>query len=644
MIFYLNYNPLLCDQMCGIFGCVSAEPVGEMVLTALGRIQYRGYDSAGIGLILPNGEIALRKQGLSNIGRKVDDFLYEIRSEEDFSQLLQQANLGLGHTRWATHGPPSDINAHPHLVNGAGDNRAILLVHNGINNSHSQLVEHLGNSALSDTDSEQIGALINLLYDGHSLLDATIKALTSGYITGSNAIVVASPREPNKIVAAQIEDRPLYIGVSESASYICSDIPTLSLLGIRKQVPLNAGEVAILTADGYEIYDLNGNRVLREPDYNPMSIELAAKGGYEHFMLAEIASQGNALKDAQVLHHDAIKEVMGRFADSIMTGNKLYLLGNGTSLHAAIFGANLFRNLGISSESVAGKDLIRYPVNRDDTILAFSQSGETADIITSSSYGKKKGAKIYSLVNVIGSSLTRIASNGEVSNNIYLNCGPEICVVATKSFLSQLYRLIEIYEIIAMKTGQIDKIVPGMKEELPQMVQETVDMYLDGDRLNDLIDFLKESRAVVYTGLGNSHPISLEGALKLNETAYVPSLGILASQLKHGPIALFDPMNPKSIPLVAVVSYDDEDTYRTMESNIREVQARNGIVVSVVRDNKDDVIRKISNYTIPIPDIPPPYCYLPVVVPLQLLAYRVALQRDCDIDQPRNLAKSVTVE
>ncbi len=636
-----------CDLMCGIVGIVSYKPLEDKILEGLEKIQYRGYDSAGIAAFLPDGELLLRKKGLTNIGLRVDGFLSEIRSDGSFLEKLKQAHLQFGQTRWATHGPPSDNNAHPHRV---GD---VILVHNGINNNHSHLVDYLKNNPSSETDTEQITALINELYDGHSLLDSTIDALNfrnAGVplITGSNAIVLASLKESNKIIAAQINGRPLYVGISEDTSCVCSDIPTLVRLGFRWQIPLESGEVAVLTPGKYEIYDLNRNRILRELTYNSMKDEDASKGGFPHYMLGEMANQGKSIKDAQELDHKKILEVMDRFSDTVVTaekrGNKIYLIGNGTSFYAAMFGKGLFTSLGISTEAVSGRDLLEYPVKRGDVILAVSQSGETHDILQSTSFGEKSEAEIYSLANVIGSTLTRTATYDGVSNNMYINCGPEIGVVATKSFLSQLYRFIEMYEMVAQKTRQKEKIIYGIKEELPQIVHETVDLYLDGERLNEIIELIEGSRAVEFIGLGRSYPIALEGALKLKETAYIPSEGVLAHQLKHGPISLFDPENPKSIPLVSVVSYDNEDSYDTMKNNISQVNSRKGITISVVRDNKNDEIRKMSSYPILIQDIPSPYFYLLAVVPLQLLAYHLCVKLGYDPDKPRNLAKSVTVE
>ena len=609
--------------MCGIVGIVGEKNAKDFVIESLKKLEYRGYDSWGIGLVENGGLKIVKKAG--KIGN--------VRSQS----ISSKAKIAIGHTRWATHGVVTSANAHPHT-----DCKAkIAVAHNGIINNYRELREQLqrvGHRFKSETDTEVIPHLVEEnLKSKMTLREAFRKALHQ--LKGDYALCLVSAQE-NKIYLASC-GCPLTIGINSQEKYISSDIAAFAE---RTQ------EVIFLKDNSFaevgkeiKIFDIETGKAKR---VNTQKIALESQkanlGHFKHFLFKEINEQPEILEKVSQMATREIETNAALIRNSFGT----FFVACGTAYHAALAAQYFFAkfakthvNTALASEFPAFKNFIT-----DKTLLfAISQSGETADTLTSTRFAKESGADIYTMVNVVGSSLTRVVADGERGNNIYLNCGPEICVVATKSFLTKLYRLVEIYEIIAEKTDKKKLITTGILEKLPNMVQETVDRYLDGSELADAIDILANSRAVVYIGSRDSFPIAQEGGLKLKETAYIPSTECPASEMKHGPIALFDPKNPSSVPLVAVMSYKDDKTYSTMESNIREAKARNAKVLSVGKYN-DETLRNLSDVYMGVPDVPAPYINLLSLIPLQLLGYHVAVRNGCDVDQPRNLAKSVTVE
>jgi glucosamine--fructose-6-phosphate aminotransferase (isomerizing) len=609
--------------MCGIFGCIIKEGNAAPVIHAsLKRLEYRGYDSVGIATI-NNGKIYMKKdQG------KIDD-VHKILNLDDLP-----GNVGIGHTRWATHGAPLKVNAHPH----ADCSGQIVVVHNGIIENFSELkleLENHGHVFLSKTDTEVIAHLIeeNLKRNPSlSLTDAVLDAVKE--LDGSYALAVISTREPDKIICARNES-PLVIGVSENAVYCASDIPAF-LPETNKAVFINNGEFVILSPAGYEIRKIQDSSVVtREPEIIDWTPEMAVKQGYPHFMIKEIHEQPSTLRNTLRLQEHYL-DLISTFLDR---ANEVFLVACGTSYHACLAASYMFSKLAflptypvIASEFVEqhGKS-----VNIDSTILAVSQSGETADTLAAVTCSQQRAATILGLTNAIGSTLTRVS-------RVYIGqqSGPEIGVAATKTFTSQLSVLAQLALRLSKKRGKIsqDEIdyLEEKLEKLPDIVGSVIAS--QEEKVKQIAHKYKDAQIFFFLGRGISTATAYEGRLKLMEIAYVPSIAFPAGESKHGPISLVE----EGFPVVFICPRDG--CYKTLIGNIMEMKARGASVIAVVEEG-DEEVKALADDYIEVPKgIPEVLSPIPFAVPLQLLAYYMALEKGHNPDTPRNLAKSVTVK
>ncbi len=598
--------------MCGIVGYIGNKDALPILIEGLRRLEYRGYDSVGIAII-PKDKIVVKK-----CKGKIKN-LEELLGSKDISE----SHIGISHNRWATHGPPTNINAHPHQ-DCSGD---IAVVHNGIIENFSELKKQLieeGHKFKSQTDTEVISHLVEKYYKG-DLKDAVLKTLKN--LKGSFALGVISKNEPDRIIAARKES-PLIVGIGEGENFIASDVPAI-LKYTKKVIYLDDGEIAVLTKDNVTIFDSDGNQRRKNIDVIKWTLDSAQKAGFPHFMLKEIHEQPKVLKQI-------ISSGMSGFEFNLEGISNIIIIACGTAYHAGLVGKYVlekFTRIPVSTD-VSSEFRYRDPiVNKNTLAIAISQSGETADTLAAVKEAKQKGAKILSVCNVVGSSLVRISD--EV---LYTCAGPEIGVASTKAYTAQLAILYMLAFYIADKKGllkserkqslsSVFKDIPGIIENI--LSKKNIIQRIAARHLN-LGSFL-------YLGRNLNFPTALEGALKLKEISYIPAEGYAAGEMKHGPIALIDEYR-------AVVCISPESfVYEKMVSNIEEICARKGKVIAIVTEG-DKLIENFTKEIIYIPKIDEIFSPIVTVVPLQLLAYYIAVKRGCDVDQPRNLAKSVTVE
>jgi glucosamine--fructose-6-phosphate aminotransferase (isomerizing) len=609
--------------MCGIFGCILKDGNAAPIMhAALKRLEYRGYDSVGEATI-HNGKLYIKKdQG------KIDE-VHNIRNLDDLP-----GNIGIGHTRWATHGAPLEVNAHPH-VDCSGQ---MAVVHNGIIENFTELrleLENRGHIFKSKTDTEVIAHLIeeNLKANPSlSLADAILEAARR--LEGSYAIAVISVREPNKIICARHES-PLVIGVNENAVYCASDIPAFLPL-TNRAVIINDGELITLSLEGFEIKKIaDSSIVVREPKLIDWTPEMAVKQGYPHFMLKEIHEQPACLRNTLRLQEHYL-DLMATFLDR---AREVFLVACGTSYHACLAASYMFSKLAflptypvIASEFVEqhGKS-----ANIDSTILAVSQSGETADTLASVNSARQRASTVLGLTNAIGSTLTRVS-------RVYIGqqSGPEIGVAATKTFTSQLSVLAQMALRLAKKRGKVSQdemdFLAEKLEKLPGTVEAIIQT--QEEKAKQIAKKYKDAKTFFFLGRGISTATAYEGRLKLMEIAYVPAIAFPAGESKHGPISLVEP----GFPVVFICPKDE--THKTLIGNIMEMQARGASIIAVIEEG-DEEIKKLADDSIEVPKgIPEILSPIPFVIPLQLLAYYMAVERGHNPDTPRNLAKSVTVK
>lgn len=605
--------------MCGIVGYVGSQQALPILMEGLKRLEYRGYDSAGIA-VLDKGIITDCKcEGkLSNLEEIVH---------------LQPLNgvVGIGHTRWATHGRPSDLNAHPH----SDCYNKIAVVHNGIIENYLPLKEWLlekGHIFKSETDTEIIAHLIEEFYTG-TLEEAVRLALKK--VKGSYAIGVISREEQGKIVAAR-KDSPLVIGLGKNENFLASDIPAF-LMFTRQALLMHDDEIAVVIKDKVDLMTLEGLPVKRAPFQVLWDAKMAEKGGYKHFMLKEIHEQPKVIQDTMAgwIDSSAYKVMLEPLPFDLRLIEKITIVGCGTAYHAGMVGKYLLEELTRIPVDIDLASEFRYrsPILSPKTlVLAISQSGETTDTLAAVREANKCGANVTAITNVVGSSIAR-----EV-HPLYMRAGPEIGVAATKTFLAQL----TILYLFAIYLAQEFKTIP--EGELKKMVSVLLDLPQSIDlainRGNDIISCSKQfsgSRDFLFLGRHINYPIALEGALKLKEISYIHAEGHAAGEMKHGPIALID----EHVPVVAVVP--EGPAYEKMLSNIQEVRSRDAKVIAVAYAS-DTEIAKYADWVLTVPEIPYIFSPFVTILPLQLLAYHIADKKGCDVDQPRNLAKSVTVE
>ncbi|RJS77148.1 glutamine--fructose-6-phosphate transaminase (isomerizing) [Candidatus Bathyarchaeota archaeon] len=609
--------------MCGIFGCIVKDGNAAPVIhAALKRLEYRGYDSVGEATLHESSLHIKKDQG------KIDE-VHKIHNLDDLP-----GNIGIGHTRWATHGAPLQVNAHPHL----DCDGQIAIVHNGIIENFSELkqeLENLGHVFKSKTDTEVIVHLIEHVWKTKpslSLADAVLEAVKR--LEGSYAIAVISPKEPNKIVCARYES-PLVVGVNENAVYCASDIPAFLPL-TNKAVIINDGELVILSPQGYEIRKIaDSSLVTREPKILDWTPEMAVKQGYPHFMLKEIHEQPATLRNTLRLQEHYL-DLMTTFLDR---AHEVFLVACGTSYHACLAASYMFSKLAfLATYPIIASEFMEQhgkSVNIDSTILAVSQSGETADTLAAVNCARQRAATILGLTNVIGSTLTRIS-------RVYIGqqSGPEIGVAATKTFTSQLSVLSQLALRLAKKRGKISQdemdFLAEKMENLPDVVDEIIQT--QEEKVKQIAKKYKDAKTFFFLGRGISTATAYEGRLKLMEIAYVPAIAFPAGESKHGPISLIEP----GFPVVFICPKDD--THKTLIGNIMEMKARGASIIAIMEEG-DEEIKKLADDYVEIPKgVPEVLSPIPYIIPLQLLAYYMAIERGHNPDTPRNLAKSVTVK
>jgi len=608
--------------MCGIVGYIGENKAAPILINGIRRLEYRGYDSSGISIIEDSKMLCERSVGfISELEKKIDG-------------KFSKGTLGIVHTRWATHGAPTIENAHPH-TDCTGK---ISIVHNGIIENYNYLKAKLkkeGHIFKSETDSEVIAHLIESHFEG-VLEDAVRLALKE--VEGAYGLAIISLDEPGKLVAAR-RGSPLIVGVGEREHYVTSDVAAI-LEYTKEVVYLDDNEIAVLTRDNMKTTDINNVQITKKIDEVQWNLDKIEKGGYEHFMLKEIYEQPQSLRDAMLgrFEKDGNHVHLGGLMDKendLRKIRRIIIVACGTSWHAGLIGEYMIEeHLGIPVEvEYASEFRYRNPVIEADTmIIAISQSGETADTLAAIHEGRKNGAIILSICNVVGSSIARFADCG-----IFLHAGPEIGVASTKAFTSQITVLSLLTLFLARIRGKEDVLnneLANRLKEIPKQVQTILD---NKDKITKIAQIFKESDNCLYLGRGYNYPVALEGALKLKEISYIHAEGYPAAEMKHGPIALID----KNMPVVVVATTDR--VYSKILSNIEEVRARGGKVIAIASEQNNE-IANLVDHVLYIPETIDALVPILSVIPLQLLAYHMAVMRGCDVDKPRNLAKSVTVE
>lgn len=606
--------------MCGIVGYVGSKNAADILIEGLEKLEYRGYDSAGIAILNGKGiEVKKNKGRLSVL-------------KERLGSDTIQGNIGIGHTRWATHGEPSDVNAHPH----SNPENTISVVHNGIIENYLPLKEELlekGYKFKSDTDTEVISCLLDYHYNGNIV--ETVQKVVS-LLEGSYALGILDKNNPDTVVAVR-KDSPLVVGLGEGENFIASDIPAI-LSHTRKVYLLENGEMAVLKADSVEIMKTDGTKVNKEIFNVDWDIESAEKGGYDHFMIKEIHEQPKAIKDTispRINDEDKVEiKDIDLDEEYIKRINKIYMVSCGTAYHAGLIGKALIEKYAKIPVIADVASEFRYSnpfIDENTLMIVVSQSGETADTLAALRLAKEKKAKVLAITNVVGSSISR-----ESDYSLYTWAGPEIAVASTKAYTSQLAALALVSMDIAMKRGTIEntsEIVNELKK-LPEKVEYILENI---DDIKEMANNIYNTEDIFFIGRSLDYYVAMEGSLKLKEISYIHSEALAAGELKHGTLALID----KGTPVVAIATQDR--LFDKMLSNIKEVKARGAYVIGIAKENNRE-IEKIVDRVVYIPEVMDELSAALAVVPLQLLAYYVALNRGCNIDKPRNLAKSVTVE
>lgn len=614
--------------MCGIVGYVGTREASPIILNGLKKLEYRGYDSAGIAVYGANGDVAIQRDvgKLVNLQNRVDD-----------SPLFGQ--IGIGHTRWATHGEPSERNSHPHF---SMDGETVL-VHNGIVENFLELRDELraeGVEFASDTDTEVIVQMIARAHsDGTSLDEATRRV--ANMLRGSQAIVVMSKREPGTLVAVRIGNAGgVALGVGEGEMFIASDIPAI-LEHTSQMIFLESRQMAIITAEGYTVQDLEGKPVSTETHIIPYDPVSAAKGEFRHFMQKEIFEQARALTDTLRgrLNFETGEVILSDLhisPEDATRLNRMVITACGTSYFSGLVGKFLIENLARIPVEVDYGSEYRYrsPILGPDTaVLAITQSGETVDTLAAMEEAREQGARLWSIVNAIGSQAMRV-SDGFISMQV----GPEIGVASTKAFTSSIVDQYLLALYLAQQRGTLTKeeIAQHGRDlaHLPDLISQVLEHHEEYENLAHQVAGYEH---FLYLGRGINYPIALEGALKLKEISYIHAEGYPAGEMKHGPIALID----QNMPVLAIALQDD--VYEKMFSQIEQAKARDGVVIALATEG-DTLIAEKVDHVLYVPQAPRFISPIVSVIPLQLLAYYVAVWRGCDVDQPRNLAKSVTVE
>jgi len=614
--------------MCGIVGFIGNEPVYDKIIKGLSRLEYRGYDSAGLA-VLEDGNLVVRK-----CKGKVAD-LQSLVGEE-----LLKATVGIGHTRWATHGVPNDVNAHPHC----GENKSIALIHNGIIENYASLKEALigrGHHFASETDTEVLVHFIEDIRNSEkvSLFEAVRMALTE--VVGAYAIVVIDKENPNELIVAK-KSSPLVIGIGANDDYFIASDATPIIEYTKNVVYLNDEEVAKLSRkDGLTIVNIQNQKQTPYIQELELKLEAIEKGGYDSFMLKEIHEQPRSIQDSfrgrlnlkqGVVKMSGIDDHEERWKNA----GRIIIVACGTSWHAGLVAEYLFEDFARIPVEVEYASEFRYrnPVLfPNDIVIAISQSGETADTLAAIELAKEKGAFIFGVCNVVGSTISRATHSGA-----YTHAGPEIGVASTKAFTAQVTVLFQMALALAEKRGTLSsERLSRLVAELNSLPLKITEVLKTNRQVEQIAHIYKDRRNALYLGRGYSFPVALEGALKLKEISYIHAEGYPAAEMKHGPIALID----EEMPVFVIAT--EGASYEKVVSNIQEVRARKGQVIAIVTEG-DMVVRGLANHVIEIPRTDDSLVPIVSAIPLQLLAYHIAILRECNVDQPRNLAKSVTVE
>jgi glutamine---fructose-6-phosphate transaminase (isomerizing) len=611
--------------MCGIVGYIGFRDVSPIILDGLKRLEYRGYDSAGLAVLSGNSVRIVKRAG------KVADL------ETLLEVYPQTSTIGIGHTRWATHGVPNDVNAHPH-VDQTG---CIALVHNGIIENHSAIRQRLqrdGVVFVTDTDTEALVQLISAFYDITHDLEQSVR-LALNEVDGTFGIVVISNHEPDKLIAA-LRGSPLVLGINDGEYFVASDAS--AIVGHTRQVIfLEDDDVATLTREGYEVKTLGDEVVEHKIEEITYDIEQIEKGGFEHFMLKEIHEQAQTIRDSmrgRIMLEKGTAKLGGlrEVLPVLNNARRIIITACGTSWYAGLVGEYMLEHYARIPVEVEYASEFRYRdpiINEDDVVIVISQSGETADTLAALREAKKRGATVIGICNVVGSTIAR-----ETHAGVYIHAGPEIGVASTKAFTAQLVALSLLTLMLGRNRGFIS-IEEGRQfaQELLNIPDKVTEILADTTAVQELAQRYYQTNNALYLGRGYNFPAALEGALKLKEISYIHAEGYPAAEMKHGPIALID----ENMPVVIIAPQDR--IHEKVISNIQEVKARKGQVIAIV-NHADEVISELADQVICIPRTVDFLTPMLTSVPLQLLAYYIAVLRGCDVDQPRNLAKSVTVE
>ena len=611
--------------MCGIVGYIGYRDAYPIVIKGLHRLEYRGYDSAGVALLDTDLKVYKKAGKVSDLENFVKD-------------IPMVGTIGMGHTRWATHGAPSDRNSHPH---SSGD-RKLTIIHNGIIENYVVIKEALlakGHIFKSDTDTE---VLIHLVEDivhetGLDLREAVRVALNK--VIGAYAIVIMSADEPDLLIAAR-KGSPMVIGVGKGEYFIASDATPI-VEYTKNVIYLNDNEIAYIQRENLLIKNIDNTVQTPYIQELDLKLEMLEKGGYDHFMLKEIYEQPRSIRDCMRgrIYPQIGKVQLGgikEYTEKLKNIDRIIIVACGTSWHAGLVGEYLIEEYARVPVEVEYASEFRYRnpiISEKDLVIAISQSGETADTMAAIELAKEKGATIFGICNVVGASIPRTTHAG-----VYTHAGPEIGVASTKAFTAQVTVLTLMAFYIAQQRGTITqgKLVEYLTElnQIPELVERALKV---NDHVKEIAERFKDSNNCIFLGRGSSFPVALEGALKLKEISYIHAEGYPAAEMKHGPIALID----DAMPVIFIATKNS--SYEKVVSNIQEVKARGGHVIAIVSEGDVDV-KEMAEYTIEIPQTSEAFVPLLATIPLQLLAYHIAVMRGCNVDQPRNLAKSVTVE
>ena len=614
--------------MCGIVGYIGTKEAYPILIKGLQRLEYRGYDSAGVALL--NDQLHIYK-----CKGKVNELVQHAKNKDT------HGNIGIGHTRWATHGEPNDVNAHPH-VSEIGN---LAIIHNGIIENYATLkveLEKRGHTFESETDTEILAHLIGEIKVRENVVLEEAVRMALQYVVGAYAILVISyeNEEARKIVAVR-KSSPLVVGIGEGEFFLASDATPI-IEHTRNVVYLKDEQIATIDLEnGLQIKSMNNQVLTPFVEELQWKLEMLEKGGYDHFMLKEIHEQPRSITDSMrgrlnAFEHRIALGGIKEFEQKLFAAKRMIIIACGTSWHAGLVGEYLFEDLARVPVEVEYASEFRYRnpiIYEDDVVIAISQSGETADTLAAIKLAKSKGATVLGICNVVGSSIARLTHAGA-----YTHAGPEIGVASTKAFTAQLTILSLMALLMARQKGTISKTrlhhLMTELEQIPKVIEKTLQ---SETQIKSIAEKFKDVSNFLYLGRGYNFPVALEGALKLKEISYIHAEGYPAAEMKHGPIALID----EEMPVVVLAT--NQNAHEKIVSNVQEVKARKGVVIAITTE-EDESLTDLADFVIKIPKVADPFTPMVSVVPLQLLAYHIALLRDCNVDQPRNLAKSVTVE